>query len=143
LTVASVIWIFRAIVLLESPSIRQHKTSFCRLDNLGTPDSSNIYPKPRHRRAAPVPGLLCRRAAADVSVGRSGLTRTIGYGLLVPIFVRCVDDQGHPPLGPARKGPAGKAFLREAYTDIPAVVEAVRHVWTASGWQGKICTSRR
>ena len=50
----------------------------------------------------------------------------INYGLLLPIFAHCVDDQGHPLLGPARKGPAGKAFLRKAYTDIPAVVETMR-----------------
>jgi uncharacterized protein len=35
-----------------------------------------------------------------------------------------VDDQGHPLLGSARKGPETKEFLRNAHTDIPAVVEA-------------------
>jgi len=53
----------------------------------------------------------------------------INYGLLLPIFAHCVDDQGHPLLGPTRKGPEGKAFLRKAYTDIPAVVEAMRQYW--------------
>jgi uncharacterized protein len=53
----------------------------------------------------------------------------INHGLLLPIFVHCVDDQGHPLLGPTRKGPKGKAFLRTAYTDIPAVVEAMRQYW--------------
>jgi uncharacterized protein len=50
-------------------------------------------------------------------------TDDINYGLLLPIFAHCVDDQGHPLLGPTRKGPEGKAFLRKAYMDIPAVVE--------------------
>jgi len=53
----------------------------------------------------------------------------INYGLLLPIFAHCVDDQGHPLLGPTRKGPEGEAFLRKAYTDIPAVVEAMRQYW--------------
>jgi uncharacterized protein len=56
-------------------------------------------------------------------------TDDINYGLLLPIFAHCVDDQGHPLLGPTRKGPEGKAFLRKAYTDIPAAVEAMRQYW--------------
>ena len=56
-------------------------------------------------------------------------TDDINYGLLLPIFAHCVDDRGHPLLGPTRKGPEGKAFLRKAYTDIPAVVEAMRQYW--------------
>jgi uncharacterized protein len=46
--------------------------------------------------------------------------------LLLPIFVHCVDDQGHPLLGPTRKRPESKAFLRKAYKDIPAVIVAMR-----------------
>jgi uncharacterized protein len=53
-------------------------------------------------------------------------TDDINHALLLPIFVRCVDDQGRPLLGPTRKGPESKAFLRKAYTDIPAIVEAMR-----------------
>ena len=56
-------------------------------------------------------------------------TDDINYGLLLPIFVHCVDDQGRPLLGPTRKGPEGKALVRKAYTDIPAVVEAMRQYW--------------
>ena len=56
-------------------------------------------------------------------------TDEINQGLLLPIFVHCVDDQGLPLLGPTRKGPEGKAFMRTAYTDIPAVVEAIRQYW--------------
>ena len=43
--------------------------------------------------------------------------------------MHCVDDQGRPLLGPTRKGPEGKALVRKAYTDIPAVVEAMRQYW--------------
>jgi len=42
-------------------------------------------------------------------------TDDIDHGLLLPIFVHCVDDQGHPLLGPTRKGPESKAFLRKAH----------------------------
>jgi uncharacterized protein len=42
-------------------------------------------------------------------------TDDIDQDLLLPIFVHCVDDQGHPLLGPTRKGPENKAFLRKAY----------------------------
>jgi uncharacterized protein len=56
-------------------------------------------------------------------------TDEVNQGLLLPIFVHCVDDQGLPLLGPTRKGPEGKAFMRTAYTDIPAVVEAIRQYW--------------
>ena len=49
----------------------------------------------------------------------------ISHGLLLPILVHCVDDQGHPLLGPAMTGRETEAFLRNAYTDIPAAVEAI------------------
>lgn len=53
----------------------------------------------------------------------------INHGLLLPILLHCVDDQGHPLLGPARKGPETEEFLRNAHTDIPMVVEAMRQYW--------------
>ena len=56
-------------------------------------------------------------------------TRNINHGLLLPILLHCLDDQGNPLLGPARKGPETKEFLRNAHTDIPAVVEAIRQYW--------------
>jgi uncharacterized protein len=56
-------------------------------------------------------------------------TNEINHGLLLPILVHCVDGQRRPLLGPTRKGPEGKAFMRKAYTDIPAVVEAMRQYW--------------
>jgi uncharacterized protein len=56
-------------------------------------------------------------------------TRNINHGLLLPILLHCVDDQGHPLLGPTRKGPETEEFLRNAHTDIPAVVEAMRQYW--------------
>jgi uncharacterized protein len=56
-------------------------------------------------------------------------TSNINHGLLLPILLHCVDDQGHPLLGPARKGRETKEFLRNAHTDIPAVVEAMRQYW--------------
>ncbi len=56
-------------------------------------------------------------------------TRNVNHGLLLPILLHCVDDQGHPLLGPPRKGPETKEFLRNAHTDIPAVVEAMRQYW--------------
>jgi uncharacterized protein len=56
-------------------------------------------------------------------------TRNINHGLLLPILLHCVDDQGRPLLGPARKGPETKEFPRNAHTDIPAVVEAMRQYW--------------
>ncbi|WP_316161003.1 UPF0149 family protein [Bradyrhizobium sp. SZCCHNRI20481] len=55
--------------------------------------------------------------------------RNINHGLLLPILLHCVDDQGRPLLGPARKGRETKEFLRNAHTDIPAVVEAMRQYW--------------
>ena len=56
-------------------------------------------------------------------------TRNINHGLLLPILLHCVDDQGHPLLGPTGKGPKTEDFLRDAHTDIPAVVEAMRQYW--------------
>ena len=47
-------------------------------------------------------------------------TRNINHGLLLPILLHCVDDQGRPET---------KEFLRNAHTDIPAVVEAMRQYW--------------
>ncbi len=51
------------------------------------------------------------------------------HGLLLPILVHCVDEQGRALLGPARNGRRTEEFLRNAYTDIPAVVEAIRQYW--------------
>jgi uncharacterized protein len=53
----------------------------------------------------------------------------INHGLLLPILLHCVDDQGLPLLGPAKTGRETKEFLRNAHTDIPAVVEAMRQYW--------------
>jgi len=55
--------------------------------------------------------------------------RNVNHGLLLPILLHCVDDHGRPLLGPPRKGPQTEAFLRDAHTDIPAVVEAMRQYW--------------
>jgi uncharacterized protein len=52
--------------------------------------------------------------------------RNVNHGLLLPILLHCVDDHGHPLLGPTRKGRETEAFLRDAHTDIPALVEAMR-----------------
>jgi uncharacterized protein len=43
----------------------------------------------------------------------------INRGLLLPILLHCVDDQGRPLLGPARKGRDTAEFLRNAHSDIP------------------------
>jgi uncharacterized protein len=53
----------------------------------------------------------------------------INRGLLLPILLHCVDDQGRPLLGPARKGRDTAEFLRNAHSDIPAAVEAMRQYW--------------
>jgi hypothetical protein len=68
-------------------------------------------------------------------------TNDINHGLLLPVLVHCVDDQGRPLLGPTRKGPEGKAFLRKAYTDIPVPVghsnPNVPMVKPTQDWQGE------
>ena len=38
-------------------------------------------------------------------------TSNINHGLLLPILLHCLDDQGRPLLGPARKGRETKEFL--------------------------------
>ena len=53
----------------------------------------------------------------------------VNHGLLLPILLYCVDDQGRPLLGSPRKSAEGKPFLRDAHTDIPAVVEKMRQYW--------------
>jgi hypothetical protein len=70
-------------------------------------------------------------------------TRNINHGLLLPILLHCVDDQGHPLLGPTRKGPETKEFLREAHTDIPAVVEAMRQYWMSPACRSVRANGRR
>lgn len=53
----------------------------------------------------------------------------VNHGLLLPILLHCRDDQGRPLLGPPRSGHATREFLRNAYADIPAAVEALRQYW--------------
>ena len=50
----------------------------------------------------------------------------INHGLLLPILLCCVDDQGRPLLGPARKGRDTAEFLPNAYR---AAIEAMRQYW--------------
>ncbi len=56
-------------------------------------------------------------------------TSNIHHGLLLPILLHCIDDQGRPLLGPASKGDQTKEFLRNAHADIPAALEAMRQYW--------------
>ncbi len=53
----------------------------------------------------------------------------VDHGLLLPILLNCRDDQGHPLLGPPRRGRETADFLRNAHFDIPAAVEAMRQYW--------------
>jgi uncharacterized protein len=54
----------------------------------------------------------------------------VNHGLLLPILLHCRDDQGSSlPLGPQRRGRQTGDFLRNAYADIPAAVEALRQYW--------------
>ena len=53
----------------------------------------------------------------------------VNHGLLLPILLHCRDDQCRPLLGPPRSGRETRDFLRNAYADIPAVVEALRQYW--------------
>jgi uncharacterized protein len=55
--------------------------------------------------------------------------RNVSHGLLLPILLHCVDNHGRPLLGPPSKGPATAEFLRNAHSDIPVVVEAMRQYW--------------
>ncbi|MCC8950923.1 UPF0149 family protein, partial [Bradyrhizobium sp. Arg62] len=56
-------------------------------------------------------------------------TSNVNHGLLLPILLHCRDDQGQPMLGSPRSGRKTAEFLRNAYADIPAVVEAMRQYW--------------
>jgi yecA family protein len=51
------------------------------------------------------------------------------HRLLLPILSHCVDTSGRPVLDPQRRGLATPSFAREAWRDIPAVVEALRQFW--------------
>ncbi|MGY4319240.1 hypothetical protein [Bradyrhizobium sp. JR3.5] len=53
----------------------------------------------------------------------------VNHGLLLPILRHCRDYQGRPLLGPPRSGRETEDFLRNAYADIPAAVEALRQYW--------------
>ncbi|MDA9543156.1 MULTISPECIES: hypothetical protein [Bradyrhizobium] len=55
--------------------------------------------------------------------------RNIDHGLLLPILLHCVDNQGRPSFGPPRPGRETEEFLRNPHTDIPDVVEAMRQYW--------------
>jgi uncharacterized protein len=47
----------------------------------------------------------------------------------------CLDDQGRPLLGPTSKGCQTEQFLRNAHSDIPAAVEAMRQYWMPIRYQ--------
>ena len=54
------------------------------------------------------------------------------HGLLPPILSHCVDPDGHPVLETPRHASREPSFDREAWRDIPAVVEAMRQFWMPS-----------
>lgn len=56
-------------------------------------------------------------------------TSDVNHGLLLPILLHCRDDRGRPLLGATRRGRETREFLRNAHSDIPVVVEAMRQVW--------------
>jgi uncharacterized protein len=56
-------------------------------------------------------------------------TRNVNHALLLPILMHCEDDQGRPLLGPTSKARQTEQFLRNAHSDIPAAVEAMRQYW--------------
>lgn len=53
----------------------------------------------------------------------------VNHGLLLPILLHCRDDQTRPLLGSPRSGLETADFLRNAFLDIPAAVEALRLYW--------------
>ena len=61
------------------------------------------------------------------------------HGLLLPILLHFTDSAGRPLLGPTRPNPAGEAFLRTAYHDIPLVVPAIREFWMPE----RVCEAKR
>jgi uncharacterized protein len=48
------------------------------------------------------------------------------YGLMLPILIHCKTSSGAPLLGPPRAGIETQIFLKQAYTDIPMCVRAIR-----------------
>jgi uncharacterized protein len=56
-------------------------------------------------------------------------TRSTNHGMLRTILIHCMDDQDRSRLGPTGKRPEIKQLPRDAHTDIPAVVEAMRQYW--------------
>jgi uncharacterized protein len=57
---------------------------------------------------------------------------TIENGLLLPILFHCVDTSGRPVLDAQRRGLNTPSFAREAWRDIPTVVDAMRQFWMPS-----------
>jgi uncharacterized protein len=56
-------------------------------------------------------------------------TSTLEHGLLLPILFHCVDTAGRPVLDAQRRGLANPPFARNAWRNIPTVVEALRQFW--------------
>ena len=88
--------------------------------------------KPMHQRKANGdvdPGPWCQGFYTAMRLRLSAWAplldaSNVNHGLLLPILLYCRDDQGRSPLGPPRVD-----FLRNAYADIPAAVEATRQHW--------------
>jgi uncharacterized protein len=53
----------------------------------------------------------------------------IEHVLLLPILIHCVDASGRPLLDAQWRGLAHPVFARDAWRDIPTVVEALRQYW--------------
>jgi uncharacterized protein len=98
--------------------------------------ASNRF-EPMHRRKPDGdvdPRPWCRGFYAAIRLRMSDWaplldTCNADHGLLLPILLHCRDDQGRPLLGSTRKGREARELLRNAHTDIPAVVEAMRQYW--------------
>jgi uncharacterized protein len=95
---------------------------------------SDAEPKPLHARksngdidAAP----WCEGFLTAVNLDRKAWQDVLNldnhlHGLTLPILLHCKNNRGEPMLGPPRAGIETQIFLKQAYTDIPMSVRAIR-----------------
>lgn len=118
----------------ETPAYAAIKTASDRFNRIAS-ELKEGKVKPAHRRRGNGdiwPHDWCEGFLAYVGRTRSAwdTMMTIGnplHGLMLPILLYCKDDSGKPWLGPPRPGSEGKAFIRDAWHDIPQSVVAIRH----------------
>jgi yecA family protein len=116
----------------ESGVLGATTTHYNRIANLLSQDPASFAPRFTSMPGGIDPRPWCQGFYDAVDLSRDAWGDMLDvnhklFGLFLPIFIYCKDEQGRPVLGPPRPGPETAVFIEhEAHKDIAPHVAAIR-----------------